>query len=144
MKYRNTMLLILSLVLLLLFADSQVVQTLIMQIGSYGYFGAMVVGVFFVSIFTVAPASLVLIELSDTLNPYALALCAGAGGVLGDLFILHFLEYGIGFVPIIPDSRLVGYAPLADVVIIEQIHMDGSTTGFAISIVFTETPIANA
>jgi len=94
-KYRNTTLLVLSLIALFFLADTAVAHALIKQIGSYGYFGALITGIFFVSTFTVAPASIVLFHLAQDFNPFLIALCAGAGGVIGDLLIFRFLRDGV-------------------------------------------------
>jgi len=94
-KYKNTTLLALSLLVLFYVADTEVAHTLIRHIGSYGYLGAAITGIFFVSTFTVAPASVVLFHLAQDFNPIVIALCAGAGGVIGDLFIFRFLKSGV-------------------------------------------------
>lgn len=94
-KYRNTALLFLSLVVLFFVADTQIAHALIKEVGSYGYLGAFTVGIFFVSTFTVAPASIVLFHLAQDLNPGLIAISAGAGGVLGDLLIFKFLKDGV-------------------------------------------------
>jgi membrane protein YqaA with SNARE-associated domain len=91
-KYKNTVLLILSLILLYLFADTQVVRGLIGEIGNLGYFGIFISGLFFVSTFTVAPASVVLYTLSNQFNTLAIALVAGLGASIGDILILKFLK----------------------------------------------------
>ena len=91
-QYRNTMLLVLSLLLLFLFADSAVVHTVIRQMGEYGYIGAFVAGIFFVSTFTVAPASLLLFHLAQEFGALGIALSAGAGAVIGDLLIFRFFK----------------------------------------------------
>jgi uncharacterized membrane protein YdjX (TVP38/TMEM64 family) len=91
-KYKNTTLLILSLVVFFYFADSAIIQQFIDSLGSLGYFGAFITGMFFVSTFTVAPAAAVLFNLADHLNPFEVAILAGAGGVLGDYIIFRFFK----------------------------------------------------
>ena len=71
---------------------SDIFQRLISNIGSVGYLGAFVSGVFFVSIFTVAPASVVLFDLAKSLNPFMVAIFAGAGAGVGDYLIFRFLK----------------------------------------------------
>lgn len=90
--YHNTMLLLVSLVVLWYFADSPLIKGIVQAMGSWGYAGAFLTGVFFVSVFTVAPALLVLYQLAEVLNPYEVAIFAGAGGVLGDYIIFYFLK----------------------------------------------------
>src|SRR3990167_669760 len=91
--YKNTTFLVLSLVLFFVFiASSEAFLAIIRQIGSYGYFGSFLSGMFFVSIFTVAPASIVIFDLAKTLNPIIVAITAGLGAVLGDYLIFRFLR----------------------------------------------------
>lgn len=90
--YKNTTLLILSVIVFVLLADTPVVHALIRHIGTYGYIGSFVTGIFFVSTFTVAPASLVLFHLAQDYNPILIALTAGAGAVIGDLLIFRFFK----------------------------------------------------
>lgn len=90
--YSNTGILILSFILLYIFADFPFVKHFISSIGALGYLGAFITGIFFVSIFTVAPASVILFDLARTLNPVLIATLAGAGGVLGDYVIFAFLR----------------------------------------------------
>lgn len=94
-RYKNTTLLVLSLALLFIVSDTDVAHSLIRHIGSYGYLGAFITGVFFVSTFTVAPASIVLFHLSQDLHPILIAVCAGAGAVIGDLIIFRILKDGV-------------------------------------------------
>lgn len=91
-QYKNTTLLILSLVLFFMLSQLPAFKNFISYIGNFGYIGAFVSGVFFVSVFTVAPAGVVLFFLADTLNPLWVATFAGFGAVLGDYLIFRFLK----------------------------------------------------
>lgn len=90
--YKNTALLILSLIVFFLFVDHPVIRNTIDLIGNLGYIGAFVTGILFVSIFTLAPAITVLYFLADHLNPLLVALLAGMGAVVGDYLIFRFLK----------------------------------------------------
>lgn len=94
-KYKNTALLILSLIALFFLMDTEIAHSVIKSIGNFGYFGAFVTGIFFVSTFTVAPSSLVLFHLAEEFNPILIALYSGAGAVIGDLIIFSFLKDGV-------------------------------------------------
>lgn len=91
-KFKNTFLLIISVVVFLFFAETPFIKNIIQFIGNFGYLGAFFVGILFVSIFTVAPASVMLFQLADTLNPLGVALAAGTGGMVGDYLILRYLK----------------------------------------------------
>ena len=105
--FKNTSLLIASLVILLILADTPTAHSLISHIGSYGYLGAFITGIFFTSTFTIAPASVVLFHLAQEYNAFLIALSAGAGGVLGDLLIFRVLKDGIfeEFAPVMKRLR---------------------------------------
>ncbi|OGE84837.1 MAG: hypothetical protein A3J48_03430 [Candidatus Doudnabacteria bacterium RIFCSPHIGHO2_02_FULL_46_11] len=91
-QYKNTAFLIASLLVFFYFADSDFVQNTISRIGEMGYLGAFLAGMFFVSTFTVAPASVLLFFFAKTLPPIYVAVLAGAGAVIGDYIIFKFLK----------------------------------------------------
>ena len=91
-RYKNTGLLIISLVVFFYLAGTPFVERIITTMGSLGYMGPFIAGIFFVSTFTVAPASIVLYHLAELLNPLGVALSAGAGAVIGDFIIFRFFR----------------------------------------------------
>lgn len=91
-RYKNTILLIISILVFIYFLDNDFIQFFIKSIGSFGYIGSFISGIFFVSVFTVAPASAIIFDAAKTLNPYLVALSAGIGGVVGDYIILRILK----------------------------------------------------
>jgi|SRR3989344_1587596 len=91
-KLKNTFLLILSIGILFYFADSSFVKNLIQEIDSLGFLGVFITGIFFVSTFTVAPASLVLFYLTKELNLFGVVVFAGFGAMLGDYIIFRFFK----------------------------------------------------
>jgi len=90
--YKNTVLLVASLIALFYFADTDFVKNIINTIGNFNYLGAFITGIFFVSTFTVAPALVILYNLAAKLNPIEVALLAGTGAVLGDYLIFRFFK----------------------------------------------------
>ena len=93
-KYKNTFLLALSLLFFYFISDLEIVRNLIGVLGDWGYFGAFIAGIFFVSIFTVAPSMLAVYFLAQTLNPWEVAIFAGVGAAIGDALIFNFLRDG--------------------------------------------------
>lgn len=89
---RNTLLLVASLIVLFLVARTEVAHSVIEFLKGFGYASGVLVGFFFVSTFTVAPAAVLLFHLAQELNPMLLALLAGAGSVVGDLVLFKFLK----------------------------------------------------
>ena len=67
-------------------------QSFVSAIGGFGYFGSFISGIFFVSIFTVAPASAILFDIAKTLDPLTVAITAGIGAVIGDYMIFRFMK----------------------------------------------------
>lgn len=63
-----------------------------MHLGSFGYIGAFIAGLLFVSTFTVATSALVLLVLAETLSPIEIGLIAGLGAVVGDMLIFHLVK----------------------------------------------------
>ncbi|MCC7288929.1 hypothetical protein IT414_00840 [bacterium] len=91
-RYSNTLLLAGSLVLLGVLAQTPALDQFVQTVGSLGYVGAFIAGIFFVSTFTVAPAALVLIHFAQSLDPVEVALLGGAGAVVGDLIVFSLLR----------------------------------------------------
>ncbi|MCK9351932.1 MAG: hypothetical protein WCT49_01380 [Candidatus Paceibacterota bacterium] len=94
-KFKNTVGLIIGLALFFYFLDHPLVVMAIAKIGSLGYFGAFLAGIFFVSTFTVAPAAVVIFYLAAQMDIWAVALMAGLGAVTGDFLIFSFLKDGV-------------------------------------------------
>ncbi|OGG72721.1 hypothetical protein A3A38_03610 [Candidatus Kaiserbacteria bacterium RIFCSPLOWO2_01_FULL_53_17] len=54
--------------------------------------GSFIAGIFFTSLFTLAPATIVLVEIAHVSDPFIVAAIAAAGAVLGDLFLFMFVR----------------------------------------------------
>src|SRR3990167_6418240 len=91
-KYKNTFFLVISLLALFYLSGTDIGQQIINSISKLGYIGSFFAGIFFVSTFTVAPASVVLFKLAQIYNPFIIALTAGFGAVIGDYLIFRFLK----------------------------------------------------
>lgn len=76
-------------------AGTDTVRALVAQVGGLGYFGVFMTGMFFVSTFTVAPASVVLVHLAHQFDPLLLALYGGLGAAAGDVILFRFLKDGV-------------------------------------------------
>lgn len=91
-RFKNTFLLIAVLVFVFYFTNTVLGQRAIHSISSLGYAGSFISGLFFVSTFTVAPASIVLLKLSKIYSLILIAISAGLGAVIGDYIIFRFLK----------------------------------------------------
>lgn len=111
-RFKNTFFLVVGLIVFFYFADTPVIKNTITGIGDLGYVGAFIVGIFFVSTFTVAPATVVLFHLAKELTPLEVALFAGLGSVLGDYLIFRFMKDRV-FEEITPVFKRLGGLRLA-------------------------------
>jgi len=91
-KYKNLILLIVSILIAWLVLKSPSVYTLIQNLESFGYVGAFVTGMMFTYALTVAPATAIIFVLGETLNPILLALVGAVGSVISDYFIFRFVR----------------------------------------------------
>src|SRR3989344_5289366 len=90
--YKNTTMLAISLAIFIYLATTPLLETAISELGKLGYLGALIVGIFFVSTFTVAPAAVILFRLAESLTAWEVAVLAGFGAMVGDLVIFRFLK----------------------------------------------------
>lgn len=91
-KYENTAWLLVSLAVVYYLAQTPLLDATVTRAGELGYAGAFVVGIFFVSTFTVAPAALVLYHLAEHLHAVEVAVLAGLGAMLGDYVIFRYTK----------------------------------------------------
>lgn len=90
--YKNLTYLFISIVVAILLLQNQSFRGLLVHLGDYGYFGAFIGGVLFVSTFTVSIGTVILLILTSTLNPIEIGIIAGLGAVIGDLTIFQFMR----------------------------------------------------
>ena len=94
-RYKNLTFLFLSLLLALYLFRNETFHSYLLHLGNLGYIGAFIGGVLFVSTFTVATATLILLVLAEGLNPIEIGVIAGAGAVVGDVLIFRFIKDGL-------------------------------------------------
>ena len=82
-------------ILALLLFNTPGFKEFIMRLGKLGYLGAFLAGLLFVSTFTIATGSVILITLSQTLPIPLVILVAGCGAVIGDFLIYKFVKDNI-------------------------------------------------
>ncbi|MEK7559055.1 MAG: hypothetical protein AAB521_02010, partial [Patescibacteria group bacterium] len=69
LKYKNLTLLFFSIILAVFLSRLEGFHTLLLNLGSFGYIGAFIAGILFVSTFTVATGAVVLLVLAEKLSP---------------------------------------------------------------------------
>jgi hypothetical protein len=92
---KHTTLVAVGLVLFILVLDTAIVRAFFEFSTSLGLAGVFLAGMFYTSLFTAAPAVIMLVELSKTIDPVQLVLFASFGSVMGDLIILKIFQDNI-------------------------------------------------
>lgn len=95
LKYPNLTIFFSILFLTYLFIETGALLQWITALGNFGYLSAFLIGIFFVSTFTVIPATAALFLLSGKLGIIAVSLLAGMGGAIGDFTIFKFIKDGL-------------------------------------------------
>jgi len=96
-EYKHTTLAILAIAAFVLLLDTALVQALLAYIEHLGIPGIVLTGLLFVSFFTVAPATVLLIALTEDYNPLTIAFYAAIGSLVGDWIILKVFEEKVGY-----------------------------------------------
>ena len=91
-KYKNLIFLVFSLVLAYFVLRNESLHSYLLHLGNFGYIGAFLAGILFVSTFTVATGAIILLILAETLSPIEIGLIAGLGAVVGDFVIFRFIK----------------------------------------------------
>ncbi|MDP3998731.1 MAG: hypothetical protein Q8P89_03910 [bacterium] len=94
-RYKNLTILFLSVIFALIITRLEIFHSFLLNLGSFGYFGAFAAGAFFVSTFTFATGVVILLILAERLSPWEIGLIAGLGAVAGDFAIFRFIKYNL-------------------------------------------------
>ncbi|OGG78336.1 hypothetical protein A3A36_01450 [Candidatus Kaiserbacteria bacterium RIFCSPLOWO2_01_FULL_52_12b] len=86
---------ILSIVVAFILAKTGAVAGILTSTHEWELLGSLVAGIFFVSIFTAAPAGVVFIEIAAANSIWEVALLGGIGALIGDLLIFSFIKDSI-------------------------------------------------
>lgn len=91
-EYKHTSMTIIIMLLTLLLLNTALVTAVLEWFKNVGLLGGFIGGIMSVSMFTTAPAVVLLISIADHINPWQLVLAASIGSVVGDWLIIKFLE----------------------------------------------------
>lgn len=83
---------IVSVIVAILLIKSGAVNNVLLKISDFGWIGVIVMGIFYASLFTVAPATVVLLEMTHYYPFWLVAILGGLGAVIGDLIIFRFIK----------------------------------------------------
>src|SRR3989338_10006938 len=85
----------LSIVFAIILAKTGALAGILTSTQEWKLLGSLVAGIFFVSIFTAAPAGVVLFEIAAVNSIWEVALFGGIGALIGDLIIFRFIKDGL-------------------------------------------------
>ncbi|MDP3988236.1 MAG: hypothetical protein Q8P80_03775 [Candidatus Levybacteria bacterium] len=91
-KYKNLTLVFLGVAIAIILSRIDVFHQFLLHLGNFGYIGAFIAGILFVSTFTVATGAVILLILAETLSPIEIGVIAGLGAVFGDFTIFRFIK----------------------------------------------------
>ena len=90
--YKNITYMGVSVLIAWILLQNQYARYVLTHLGNYGYIGAFIGGILFVSTFTVSVGTVLLLILTSSLHPVEIGLIAGIGAVLGDVFIFQTIR----------------------------------------------------
>jgi hypothetical protein len=90
--YQDTGIIALSILIALLVAQSAALERFITSIGELRLLGSFLAGTLFTSVFTTAPATVVLGEMAQANSAWTVALAGALGAVAGDYLIFYFVR----------------------------------------------------
>jgi len=91
-KYQNLTFLAISIVVAIFILRYEPFHHFLLTLGDFGYLGAFIAGILFVSTFTMATGAIILLVLAERLSPIEIGIIAGLGAVFGDLVIFRFVK----------------------------------------------------
>ncbi|MBI2062559.1 MAG: hypothetical protein HYT64_02635 [Candidatus Yanofskybacteria bacterium] len=89
---RDLVLVVFSILIAVILARTGVLQDLITSTKEIRFIGSFIAGIFFTSIFTAAPATVVLGEIAQSNSVIMVAILGGLGALAGDLLIFRFVR----------------------------------------------------
>src|SRR3989344_4931748 len=81
-----------SVVIAVLIVKTGVLKTILISTQEMRFIGSFVAGMFFVSIFSAVPATVVLAEIAQSNSVFWVAFFGGIGALVGDLVIFRFIK----------------------------------------------------
>jgi len=93
---KDLLIILLSVILAIFLVKTHAFEFIINGTNFNGLIGSFVAGLFFTSVFTVAPATVALGEISQTNNIFLVVVLGGLGAMVGDYVIFKFFKNRIG------------------------------------------------
>lgn len=84
-----------SIIVAIILMRSNAITYLINSTKEYQILASFVSGIFYTSLFTIAPASVAILEITQKMNPFLIAFIGAFGAVLGDFIIFKYIKDNI-------------------------------------------------
>lgn len=91
-KYPYLTAVLVSLLIAIILGQNEAFKNWLLGLGSLEYIGALFVGILFVSSFTVAISTVVIVIMTQNIHPMALGLIGGVGAVMGDYLVFKLVR----------------------------------------------------
>ena len=91
-RYKHLAFLFLGIIFSIILSKVEFLNPLFLSLGSFGYIGAFIGGILFVSTFTLETGVLVLFLLTKTVSPLEIGIFAGLGAVLADFMFFRLVR----------------------------------------------------
>lgn len=106
-----------SVLIAILIVKTGALKTLLVSAQEIKFIGSFIAGIFFASMFSVAPATVVLAELAQSNSIFWVAFFGGLGALVGDFIIFHFIKDRLSedlsqFITDIKSKRLISFFKL--------------------------------
>jgi len=89
---KDTSIIALSVLIAIILVKTKVLVSILASSKELELFGSFIAGIFFTSIFTVAPATVVLAEIAQINSIFLVAILGGIGAMIGDMIIFRFVK----------------------------------------------------
>ena len=90
--WRDVVIIAFGIVITLLLVRMGALEQLLTASEEQVYIGSFIAGIFFTSVFTIAPASIALAEIATSAPPLSVAIWGALGAMLGDLLLFLFIR----------------------------------------------------
>lgn len=91
-KYKNIIIFTLGIFVAIIFSQVDSAKELMLNLGNWGYLGAIIGGMLFVFTFSAATGALILLAVLKTFPPVTVVLVASVGALIGDYIIFRFVK----------------------------------------------------
>lgn len=90
--FRDIAIILISVIIAVILYKTKTLEGILTSTKEMEIIGSFIAGMFFTSIFTVAPATVALMEIAQTNSVFLVAILGGFGALLGDYIIFRFVK----------------------------------------------------